>query len=149
MDSVERQILNALKEVESIRTGKLPKKSARDMVNRVREELENEMDFLEKIGLKNNELDFLQNYEFEENESCGYGCCKGWYRGFHSSNGLYYNRLIVFIRDEKIWAVNHNEYDVGGYCWNKKEFIDRRDCTEELVLKMINSVLPDDLEKEV
>ena len=106
------------------------------------------MNFLDKISnnSKNSQLSFLIQYGFTPNGTCGYGCCKGYFNGYHSSNRLDYNRVTVFVDEDVIRAVNHNEYDVGGHNYDMRHYIDYRGASEEDVLKLINYVLPDNLD---
>lgn len=106
------------------------------------------MNFLEKIEMEseNGVLSFLKDYGFDPDETCGYGCCKGFYRGFYSSDGSFYNRLTLSIKGGKVKAVNHKDYDYGGNASYLRNSIDLKTATEETVLEMIKDVLPDDLD---
>lgn len=106
------------------------------------------MNFLEKIEneSKTGKLAFLKDYGFDKGETCGYGCCKGYYQGFYSNGKTFYNRLTVYIKDDKVKAVVHREYDYGGNCGTKKMSVSLRNTSERDVLELINSVLPDNLD---
>lgn len=106
------------------------------------------MNFLEKIEneSKSGKLTFLRGYGFDKGETCGYGCCKGYYQGFYSDGKTFYNRLTVYIKDGKVKAVVHKEYDCGGECGTKKKSVSSRDVSERDILELINSILPDNLD---
>lgn len=106
------------------------------------------MNFSDKIKnkSKDSKLSFLIQHGFTPNETCGYGCCKGYFNGYHSSNRLDYNRVTIFVDGEAIRTVNHNEYDVGGHNYDMSDCIDYEGATEEDIIEMISYVLPDDLD---
>lgn len=101
-------------------------------------------------------LSFLEEYGFSSEDSCGYGCCKGFFRGFYSDNKAYYNRTTVWLSSKgsgeaKITATNHKEYNCGGIIGTKSDFItaqgDIQDTIVEAeILILIDSVLPCDLD---
>lgn len=108
------------------------------------------MNFLDKINT-NDKLGFLEGLGFEANDSCGYGCCKGWAGYFYSFDKTYFNRCIVFFDGNDVVAVNHKEYECGGFI-NKTAlkldsfgYISTRKFEED-VKQLINEVLPDDLD---
>lgn len=112
------------------------------------------MNFLDKIGKsrKSKLLSFLEKYDFEPNETCGYGCCKGYYKAFYSGDKSYYNRVTVYCtyvdsNKVKIEAVCHKEYDCGGLINTSKDSeVLYGEIEEDLILRIINDVLPDDLD---
>lgn len=98
------------------------------------------MNFMDKIkGKEDDRLSFLKEYGFELTKD---GYCNNYY----SSERLYYNRVTVFIEGDYVRAENYQEFDIGGETGRFKAEATLDGLTKDKVLRLINEVLPSNLD---
>lgn len=99
------------------------------------------MNFADKMANnKNGVLSFLKDVGFYEDKKTGYN------NEYYSCNGLYYNRVTVFIDGDSVKAVNYQEFNVGGDTGLYEAKMEVENITNDKVLALINEVLPNDLD---
>lgn len=105
------------------------------------------MNFLDKINNREDgRLSFLSKYGFTPNETCGFGCCKGWHDSYTSSDGLYINSITVWSEGDNVHVKNHQYPNYGGTDDVTERSMEWNMTFEKKILSMISDVLPDNLD---